>query len=190
MGGTISGFVTEPFAPVRSNIYFRFVCLTSLLTHPCLLFFPKIVSSNICPTATTLDSCGTYLGSTLGDPRESWGGVCGYQGAGGDWFKFTAASGGMAHLGVMLDRVALDACEGTTYDSRISVFKGSCNALQCVGWNDDAAEGCPSNDLASIAEFHVEAGETYYVLLHGWSGAEGSYSLMLEGDGPTGTCVG
>lgn len=133
------------------------------------------------------------MGNTTGRPVEDFSGgtECGYQGAGGEWFTFTASSTGMMQLDGLFDDVALSTCNpGTNFDTRISVFRGTCETLQCVGYNDDACDDCPTDGFHSIAEFMVDTGETYYILVHGYQMNEGSYTLTIDGVGPSGVCEG
>jgi hypothetical protein len=54
---------------------------------------------------------------------------------------------------------AVNMCEGTSFDSKVLVFEGSCTDLVCVGGNDDAC------GVASAFSWFAEAGKTYYILV-------------------------
>lgn len=84
----------------------------------------------------------------------------------GVWYTFTATT-----------RIAtLSTCNSANYDTKISVFSGSCTELICVGGNDDA----PGCGLTSTFSFVPIIGETYYVLVHGFGSATGNFSLTYD----------
>ena len=70
---------------------------------------------------------------------------------------------------------------GTTFDTKISVYRGSCNNLECVRANDDApiAADCGTSTHSSVTWDSVP-GVTYYILVHGFLGAAGEFVLGLE----------
>ena len=70
--------------------------------------------------------------------------------------------------------VTVSTCAGASYDTKISVFRGSCGTLTCVGGNDDSC------GLRSQVTFNSVAGETYYVLVHGFSAATGTFTLTTS----------
>lgn len=70
--------------------------------------------------------------------------------------------------------VELNTCTGTTFDSKLGVFTGSCGALTCVAGNDD---GC---GVQSSVTFPVTSGTTYYLYVTGYSTATGGYTLTLN----------
>jgi subtilisin-like proprotein convertase family protein len=82
-------------------------------------------------------------------------------------------------------------CGGPVYDSRMSVFCVS-NGLTCVGGNDDFCS------VLSQVNFCTQEGATYYILVHGFGGATGSFQISLTDDSvpcsggvsciPTGAC--
>ncbi|MBX7051948.1 MAG: hypothetical protein K1X54_07920 [Flavobacteriales bacterium] len=65
---------------------------------------------------------------------------------------------------------------GTTWDSQIAVYSGTCAALTCIGYNDD---GCGTS---STYTFPSVIGVTYYVRVFGYGAASGTFTL-------TTTCV-
>ena len=76
-----------------------------------------------------------------------------------------------------------DTCDDdtfNTFDTQISIFSGSCGEdgsvglLECVGGND---QGCGDQSRVIWATVHEEK---YYILVHGWSIAEGDFRLKLE----------
>jgi hypothetical protein len=69
--------------------------------------------------------------------------------------------------------ITVSTCNGTGFDSQISVFTGSCGQLTCVDGNDDA---CGSQSLVAIQS---NQNETYHVLVHGFGGASGDFALLI-----------
>ena len=72
--------------------------------------------------------------------------------AGAAWFKYTAATTGSAI-------VTTDLNANPDLDTRISIFSGTCGALNCIGFNDDVDE-----NFRSEAFFPITAGEEYFIV--------------------------
>lgn len=79
------------------------------------------------------------------------------------------------------DEVTLSTCNDANFDSKISVFAGNCNALTCVAGNDD---GPVCNNNTSVTTFVAELGVSYWVLVHGYNGAVGNFSLSASCNPP------
>ena len=62
-------------------------------------------------------------------------------------------------------------CGGTNYDSKLSVFTGTCDAPVCVTGNDDFC------GLQSEVTFCANTGVTYFILVHGFSSSTGDFTL-------------
>jgi hypothetical protein len=67
----------------------------------------------------------------------------------------------------------------TNYDTKISVFEGSCGGLVCVGGNDDDF-GLPCTNFQSRLTWCSTAGATYYILVHGFSTAVGDFEISVD----------
>lgn len=89
----------------------------------------------------------------------------------------------------------------TNYDTKLNVYTGDCNALVCVGGNDDGSPTGTSPDpncvipetgstanRASTVIFCSQPGVTYRILVQGFSGAVGDFKLSVYDDGVS--CVG
>ncbi len=105
---------------------------------------------------------GTNLGATtLGDPTNG----CGTTIDGPGVFYSFVGTGQV---------VTLETCGGiTNYDSKIHVFSGTCAALVCVDGNDD---DCARNSRVVFASV---AGRAYTVMVSGWNGEAGDFTLSL-----------
>ncbi len=62
---------------------------------------------------------------------------------------------------------------GSSYDTKIGVFSGSCASLTCVTGNDDFS----SCGLQSQVTFQTAIGTNYYILVTGFSTANGAFTL-------------
>jgi hypothetical protein len=80
-------------------------------------------------------------------------------------------------------RMMASTCQGTFFDSQISIFTGVCGRLQCVAGNDQMA--CGNGDQSRVAWF-AEADAAYFIYVHGHREAEGLFTLavgpMVEND--------
>jgi hypothetical protein len=83
------------------------------------------------------------------------------------------------------NEITADTCyTGTAdYDSKISVYCPDCADPFCAGGNDDAPD-CFAG--GSTITWCSETGETYYILVHGFSSRTGNFELSVS-DG--GTCT-
>ncbi|HTF89356.1 MAG TPA: GEVED domain-containing protein [Planctomycetota bacterium] len=94
--------------------------------------------------------------STLGATQDLLPGCTAPSVSPGVWFKFNGTG----------YPVTLSTCDAlTNFDTRISVFTGTCGALTCLADNDDGA--CGVNPLASIVSFNTQFGVEYRALVHG-----------------------
>jgi len=110
-------------------------------------------------------NCGDIVaGSTVGYGVDS-APTCGTtDGTGGGlWYSFIGNG----------NPVTASLC-GSTFDTRLRVYSGSCASLICETGNDDDC------GLQSEVTWTSAVGVTYYILAHGFSSSEGSYSLSLN----------
>ncbi|WP_258455051.1 HYR domain-containing protein, partial [Aequorivita sp. CIP111184] len=129
-----------------------------------------IPPNDLCANAITLTGDGVVSGTTVFASVDSGNPTCGPASitSPGVWYKFTDTSG----TGSIVD---LDLCSGTTFDTKLSVFSGSCGALTCVVGNDDSC------GLQSAVNFTTDGSSTYYVLVHSFGGATGPFQLNVSG---------
>ncbi|HEY3296563.1 MAG TPA: choice-of-anchor J domain-containing protein [bacterium] len=77
-------------------------------------------------------------------------------------------------------RVTVGTCT-SSYDTQIRIFTGTCGSLTCVTGDDDACDS--PNGNGSRATFCTDLGVTYYIMVGGWSGANGTFTLdVADGD--------
>jgi len=126
-------------------------------------------SNDLVCNATSI-SCGqTIAGTTVNATNSGTGEMisCGVsQSNPGVWYKVV---GNGQYMTVSL-------C-ATVWDSKISVFSGSCSSLSCMGGNDDFGPACSSSS-ASYQWLSV-TGVTYWVLVHGYS-TNSAFNIALN----------
>jgi hypothetical protein len=119
-----------------------------------------------CATAT-LVSCGvTVTGTTVGQPINAVAGTCGtaLNTAPGRWYTVYGGGG----------NITASLC-GSSYDTKIGIFSGTCAGLVCVGGNDDFC------GLQSQVSFNAVSGTQYYIYVTGFSAGAGAFTLNLTG---------
>ncbi len=115
---------------------------------------------------------GTFSGTTTG--TSALAGTCSVSGNSPERvYQWTPAASGTA---------VVMTCGGTTaFDTALYVRAGSCGGAQ-VACNDDSA-GCttaePNDHHGSRASVAVTAGQTYFVVVDGYNGASGGYTLTI-----------
>jgi len=123
-------------------------------------------ANDLCANAAAI-SCGqTLSGTTVGATFDGVATCTVSNTSPGVWYAFTGTGA----------PATVSTCGQASFDTKLSVFTGSCGALVCVGGNDDFT-GC--SGFTSQFTFPTTAGTTYYVLVHGFSTATGTFSLSL-----------
>jgi hypothetical protein len=86
------------------------------------------------------------------------------------WYTYTATATGT---------LIVETCEPgkANFDSMLAAFTGSCGSLSAETCNDNAC-GFPLD--TSWIEVIVTQGETYFIAVGGWNGAEGNYTINVE----------
>lgn len=80
------------------------------------------------------------------------------------------------------DKTRVETCsEFTDYDTRLTVFTGSCASLECVTDNDN--EPSCFYSTTSQVEFCTVPGQNYYILIHGSGTASGGYDMSFSATG-------
>jgi len=120
-----------------------------------------ITGNTATATVDAVATCGTTLNT-----------------APGLWYTFTGNGA----------NITLSLC-GSSFDTKIGVFSGSCAALTCVTGNDDFA-ACGGNGFQSQVTFPSVFGTQYYVLVTGFGTASGSFTLARTCVFPNELCAG
>lgn len=130
------------------------------------------------PPAPVNDACanaivvcpGVYTGNTTSATPDGTTN-CGSSNTTPDtWYRYTPQSSGT---------LTVSLCNGTTYDSVLSIHTGHCPAtsVTTLGCDDDA---CGAGG-ASVVSAAVTAGESYLIRVSGWSGRSGAYTMTVLG---------
>ncbi|WP_415501347.1 HYR domain-containing protein, partial [Aequorivita lipolytica] len=124
--------------------------------------------NDLCANAITITGDGTINGTTVFATPDS-APFCGTGNTSpGVWYMFTDTTG----TGSTVD---LNLCSGTSFDTKLSVFSGSCGTLTCVVGNDDSC------GVQSAVNFTTDGSSTYYVLVHGFLSNNGPFELNVSG---------
>jgi len=117
---------------------------------------------DFCSTAIELPCGAAIAGTTVGALADLGMPYCGTSiDAPGIWFKFTGNG----------QNAVLFTCTQYNFDTKLNAYSGNCNNLVCVtGIDDFCAQG-------SQISFPTTNGTTYYILVQGWNGAQGSFTL-------------
>ena len=127
------------------------------------------IANDYCSGAISL-ICGDAVAGTTTLATYDNAGTCGYANTyPGVWYKFTGIG----------DMVSVDLCTGTSWDSKISVFEGTCGSLVCVDGNDDYC------NFQSRMDWFAETGVDYYILVHQYSTTGGAFTLTVNCTYPT-----
>ncbi len=119
-----------------------------------------------CASATAISpglTAGTNVGATDSNPPGGCAPLLGSD----IWYSFVASGSGMA---------TATFCSGggtADYDTALAAFSGTCGALLQIACSDD---NC---GLLSEISFAINSGETYYIAVGGFFGAQGTFTLSL-----------
>ena len=81
--------------------------------------------------------------------------------ANGVWYRIEGNGGQMT----------ASTCNISAYDTKLTVYSGTCGVFECIAGNDDAV-GPDGNDCtgnSSIVSWPSQVGTTYYILVHGYA---------------------
>lgn len=122
---------------------------------------PPPITNDDCTGALPIACAGSVTGTTVGATIDAVATcVTTLNTAPGVWYSFTGDG----------SQVIMSLC-GSSYDTKIGIFRGTCAALICVTGNDDFC------GLQSQVTFGTIAGATYYVLVTGFGTASGNFTL-------------
>lgn len=128
------------------------------------------VGNDACAGAIPVACGGSVSGSTANATVDAVGTCVTSNTAPGVWYSVVGTGG-------IMEATTCDA--GTNYDTKLSVFTGSCSSLSCVTGNDDDS-GCSLSSLRSTVSWNSVAGQTYRILVHGFSSATGNFTLSVS----------
>lgn len=114
-------------------------------------------ANDLCTNAASIQAGQTLIGTTndaTPDGLPSCGDDRNNTSTPGVWYRFKSSGQPV--------RIVADTCgEGTSFDTAISVFTGSCSKLECIAGNDNACY------LSSRVVWESESVTDYFILVHG-----------------------
>lgn len=152
---------------IGQTYYIRVVRFTGTggsMSGTICVFSPPPVANDNCANATSLTCGATLTGTTVGATTENVPATCYYTNTSPSvWYSFVGTG----------NTVTISLCAGTTFDTQLAIFTGSCGSLTCFGVNDD---GCGSQ---STATFVACAGVTYFARVSGWGNNLGTFQISM-----------
>ena len=149
--------------PVNANIS---ICVVNVIP-------PPVPTNDLCDDAIPMN-CGDIVfgqnsngGTSGGDPVAVCGGMT-TAGINGIWYRTTGNG----------DYFRVSTCNGTTFNTKVAVYSGSCGTITCVASNDDFT-GCGSGQQSQVSWQSV-SGTDYFILVGGLGGVQGIFQLKLE----------
>ena len=127
--------------------------------------FVSLQANDVCANALEIGTYGeTLLGSTTASSYDNQA-TCGTENtAPGVWY-FLVGTG---------ERFVAETCsDDTFFDTKITVFTGTCDSLECVDGNDDAC------GFSSAVAWTTTLSQPYYILVHGFATQVGNFGLTV-----------
>jgi len=153
VNGTTYRILVHQFGATGGNF-----TLTSACASP--------ITNDLCAGAINIPCGSSVTGTTVGSTSDA--------ASAGTCVTTTSTSVGVWYTFIGTGfPTTISTCTGTTFDSKISVYTGSCGAFTCVTGNDDAC------GLQSSVTFNGTSGTTYYILVHGFGSASGAFTLTV-----------
>ncbi|MCG9912213.1 MAG: PKD domain-containing protein [Flavobacteriales bacterium] len=150
-------------------------------TGSCVASIPNDEIAGAIPVACGASVSGTTSGATQGVDENL---LCGTSvSAPGVWYSVIGNG----------SPITVSTCLGASYDTKLNIYTGSSGSLTCIGGNDDFC------GLQSSVTFNTTSGTTYWVLVQGFGGATGTFTLdvscicpppTISASGPTTFCNG
>ena len=126
---------------------------------PVLAGSPAACGSTICATPSPLGSIPPPCGGSADTPDV--------------WYTFTPQCDGP----VTVDTCGVCTNQGAPFDTVLSIYSGSCEALTQLACNDDTGGAC---GLQSRVTFTASAGTTYRIRVSGFAGTTGQFRLNVN----------
>ena len=89
--------------------------------------------------------------------------------------------------------VDISLCADSAYDTKLYVYENACGPYQggtAIACNDDACStpSFPSAFVSQLAGVPMTAGNTYYIVVDGYNGAAGAYTIDVSAAAPPAMC--
>jgi hypothetical protein len=120
------------------------------------------IPGDFCNMAINLPCGSSIAGTTIGALPDTGLPLCvAAIEAPGIWYTFVGDG----------SNAIIATCSQSNYDTQLNAYQGSCNNLTCVTGIDDF---CYTSSLIS---FPTTVGTNYYILVQGWGGQQGTFTL-------------
>jgi len=182
-----------PTATLKSmlsrSVFVMLVLQGLLLDEDCRGFFPAVAAAvpanDVCENAAPLGaSTEIVLGSTLEATNDKIN-LCGENliNSPGVWYVYQGNEEPEEPQPQPQNKeliVEVSTCtQLTDFDTSITVFRGYCSSLNCVGGRNDDSECSFAGEHSTIA-FTATPGERYYIHIHGYlSNHTGNFGVVL-----------
>jgi subtilisin-like proprotein convertase family protein len=157
-------------------------------TNGCGMFQLDAIDLGVCPNPPPPnDYCGTAASISIGGPTvlgtnlnattetglQTCNGISTF--TAGVWYTFTGNG----------NRLTASTCNpGTTSNTRVHVYRGTCGVLTCVDARTVDSPACGVRpDAASVVNFCTVAGEQYFILVSNEAAPAGAFELSLTDSG-------
>lgn len=166
--GNVTFYDLPGYLPPNATIYVKITPYGSTGDVPCTAqsFTTQTpVDGDFCNMAINL-ACGAIItGNTSQAYPDQEAFTCGTTiEAPGLWYTFTGNG----------QNTIISTCTQSGYDVKMNAYSGNCTSLTCVSGIDDFC------GTASYLSFPTVSGTTYYILIQGWDGQVGSFTLTRE----------
>jgi hypothetical protein len=154
-GALPTGFSSTSMAVINTHINSR-TCLDDC----------GVPANDLCAGAINITCGQTFNGSTFVSTSNDAPTGCADGGFPneGVWIRFTGNG-----------QVATISTAGSSFDTQINIYSGTCGNLTCVGGDDDSGPG-----LTSSFTFCTSNGVQYFVYIDGFAGSTGNYTINLS----------
>lgn len=72
--------------------------------------------------------------------------------------------------------ITISTCGQAMFDTKVSVYTGNCNSLQCINGNDD---GPNCTNFTSELTFSSTTAQEYFIMVHGFGNLSGPFNLSI-----------
>ncbi|NMH28883.1 T9SS type A sorting domain-containing protein [Flavobacterium silvaticum] len=112
-------------------------------------------AQDTCAEAVPVSLGLTVVGDIDGNPADETSECWGTPGTAAEWYSYTPTELQVLKISTAGD---VNPFDNDAYDTRLSIYTGTCDALTCFNGNDDVSD----SDYRSELIFVAEAGVTYY----------------------------
>lgn len=149
-----------------------------------------LAGGDTCALATSIASLPYADAGTTCGFADNYDEICPFNTPGSEdvVYSYTATADGT---------VDISLCGNTAYDSKLYVYKDVCGTIQSgtqIACSDDqcATPSLPDPWASSVSSVFMEAGSTYYIIVDGYGGDCGTYTLNISAPcvpTPAGVCL-